>query len=80
MPAAVSEVWYHPNANNYWHIMGGGIAYEIVPRGGESVANIINGLIQSGSVDRRPGAPNQFIGSPVVRAMLGMTMVGQTIT
>jgi hypothetical protein len=80
MPSAVSEVWYHPNANNYWHVIGGGFRLQIVPRGGQSVNNIINALIQSGSIDRRPGAPDQFVGAPAVIAMEGMTVLPQVIT
>jgi hypothetical protein len=72
------EIWYHPNANNYWRCSAG-IRYEIVPRGGFTRAQIITAMLAAGAIDRRPGTPDEVVGPTAVHAMEAMTVAGATV-
>jgi hypothetical protein len=51
------EIWKQTNANQIFLVSGSDKT--LIPPlglGGESQANVINALIQSGAVDRRPGS------------------------
>jgi hypothetical protein len=71
------EIWYHPNANNYWRCAAG-FRYEIVPRAGYTRAQIIDAMVAAGATDRRPGTSNEIVGLEAMRAMESMTVVGAT--
>ncbi len=64
--ASAREIYYHPNAQVY-QVVHGIERRTLVAVGGVTVNQQIAALINEGAIDRRPGAPNELLGTPCVQ-------------